>query len=205
MATERDDSLQSVSVGLDGKNYSYWSYVMRNFLKGKKMWRYVSGAYMIQKNIEEGDVVLIDTWEANYAKIITWINNSVEHSIGTQLVKYETAKEVWDHLQRLFTQSNFAKQYQSENDIRALHQKNMSIQEFYYAMTDLWDQLALTESAELKACGAYIERREQQRLVQFLTALRSDFKGLRGSILHRSPLPSVDSVVSELLAEEIRL
>jgi hypothetical protein len=42
-------------------------------------------------------------------------------------------------------------------------------------------------------------------LVQFLTALRSDFEGLRGSILHRSPLPSVDSVVSELLVEEIRL
>jgi len=81
------------------------------------MWGYVSGAYMIPKNIEEGDVVLIDTWEANNAKIITWINNSVEHSIGTQLAKYETAKEVWDHLQRLFTQSNFAKQYQLENDI----------------------------------------------------------------------------------------
>jgi hypothetical protein len=78
----------------------------------------------------------------------------------------------------------------------------MSIQEFYYAMTDLWDQLAFTESVELKACGAYIEHREQQRLVQFLTALHSDFKGLRGPILHRSPLPSVDSVVGELLAEE---
>jgi hypothetical protein len=33
----------------------------------------------------------------------------------------------------------------------------MSIQEFYYAMTDIWDQLALTELIELKACGAYIE------------------------------------------------
>jgi len=148
---------------------------------------------------------LIDTWEANNAKIITWINNSVEHSIGTQLVKYETTNEVWDHLQRLFTQSNFTKQYQLENDIRALHQKNMSIQEFYSSMTDLWDQLALTELAELKACGAYIERREQQRLVQFLTALCNDFEGLRGLILHRSPLPSVDFVVSELLVEEIRL
>jgi len=42
-------------------------------------------------------------------------------------------------------------------------------------------------------------------LVQFLTTLRSDFEGLRGSILYRSPLPSVDSVVGELLAEEIRL
>ena len=47
----------------------------------------------------------------------------------------------------------------------------MSIQEFYSAMIDLWDQLALTESTELKACGAYIKRREQQRLVQFLTRL----------------------------------
>ena len=65
--------------------------------------------------------------------------------------------------------------------------------------------MALTESVELKACGAYIEHREQQRLVQFLTALCSDFEGLRGSILHRSPLPSVDSVVGELLAEEIHL
>jgi len=65
--------------------------------------------------------------------------------------------------------------------------------------------LTLTESAELKACGAYIERREQQCLVQFLTTLHNDFEGLRGSILHRSPLPSVDSIVSELLAEEICL
>jgi len=42
-------------------------------------------------------------------------------------------------------------------------------------------------------------------LIHFLTTLRSDFEGLRGSILHRFPLPSVDSVVSELLAEEIHL
>ena len=62
--------------------------------------------------------------------------------------------------------------------------------------------MTLTESTELKACGAYIERREQQRLIQFLTALRSDFEGLKGSILHCSPLPSV---VSELLAEKICL
>jgi translation initiation factor IF-1 len=58
------------------------------------MWGYVSGTYMIPKNIKEGDAVLIKTWETNNAKIITWINNSVEHSIGTQLARYETTKEV---------------------------------------------------------------------------------------------------------------
>ena len=65
--------------------------------------------------------------------------------------------------------------------------------------------MALTKTNELKACGVYITRREEQILVQFLMTLLSDFEGLRGSILHHSPLPSVDSVVSELLAEEIRL
>ena len=94
--------------------------MMRNFLKGKKMWGYVSGTFVQPKNTDEGYATLIDAWEANNEKIITWINNSIEYSIGTQLAKYETANEVWDHLQRLFTQSNFAKQYQLENDIRAL-------------------------------------------------------------------------------------
>lgn len=110
------------------------------------------------------------------------------HSLSSD---WEKAKEVWQHLARLYTQSNFSKQYQLESDIRALEQKDMSIQEFYSEMTDLWDQLALTESAELRACAAYIARREEQRLVQFLMALRDDFEGLRGSILHRSPLPLV--------------
>ena len=40
----------------------------------------------------------LDTWEANNSKIITWINNSVEHSLGARLTEYETTTEVWDHL-----------------------------------------------------------------------------------------------------------
>ena len=35
MTTKRDNSLQFVSVRLNGKNYSYWSYVMKNFLRVK--------------------------------------------------------------------------------------------------------------------------------------------------------------------------
>ena len=108
----RDDSLQSISIQLDGKNYAYWSYVMKNFLRGKTMWGIVIGdkkkpTYEKAVNYE----TLLDSWETDNSKIITWINNSVIQSIGTQLAKYDTAKEVWDHLARWYTQSNFAKQY----------------------------------------------------------------------------------------------
>ena len=76
------------------------------------------------------------------------------------MAKYKIANKVWVHLQSLFKKINFAKEYQLENDIRALHQENMSIHEFYFVMMDFWDQLTLTKSAKLKACDAYIAHRE---------------------------------------------
>jgi hypothetical protein len=207
MASDKDDSLQSISVQLNGENYPYWSYVMKNFLKGKKMWIYVDGTSVkpTDKKDETEYAKQLDVWDVSNSKILTWINNSVSQSIGMQLAKFDTALEVWNHLKRLYAQSNFAKRYKLESDIRDLKQNDMTIHEFYSAMTNLWDQLALMESAELKSVKAYTDQREEQRLVQLLMALRDDFEGLRGSILHRTPLPSVDSVVSELLAEETRL
>jgi hypothetical protein len=70
--------------------------MMKKNFKGKKIWRNVSGTPMKSKNIDDGSL------KANDTKIITWINNSTNHSIGTQ---------------KLFIQSNFAKWYQLENDI----------------------------------------------------------------------------------------
>ncbi|KAI3493452.1 hypothetical protein L1887_41842 [Cichorium endivia] len=182
----RDDSLQSISTQLDGKNYAYWSYVMKNFLRGKNMWGIVTGTKGKPRAGVEGYATLLESWETDNSKIITWINNFVVQSIGTQLTNYDTTKEL-------------------EFDIRALQQNSLSIQEFYASISDLWDRLALTEPAELKAFKPYIDRREEQRLVQFLMALRSDFEGLRGSILHSTPLPTVDSLVHELIAEETRI
>lgn len=64
--------------------------------------------------------------------------------------------------------------------------------------------MALIESIELRACASYIVRKDEQNMVQFLMALYDDFEGLHGSILHRSPLPLVDLMISELLVDEIR-
>lgn len=51
----------------------------------------------------------------------------------------------------------------------------------------------------------YADRRDQHRLYQFLMALRDDFEPVRGQLLHRSPLPTLDQAVCELVREETRL
>ncbi|XP_050134651.1 uncharacterized protein LOC126610561 [Malus sylvestris] len=204
--TTKDDSLQAIGVRLNGNNYVYWAYVMKNFLIGKGLWGYVSGTISVPNNPkDEKHVDLLAIWEMNNSKIITWINNSVDLKIGMQLSKFSRSKEVWDHLAKLYTKSNFAKRYQLEMEIRGSQQGDKSIQDFYNDMTCLWDQLALTEPDGLSNDELYCKYREEQRLVQFLMPLRSEFETLRSSILHRTPLPSVDSVLHELQAEEVRV
>ncbi|XP_050149267.1 uncharacterized protein LOC126624273 isoform X2 [Malus sylvestris] len=206
MASAKDDSLQAIGVKLNGNNYVYWAYVMKNFLIGKGLWGYVSGMVSIPNNPkDEKYVELFAAWEMNNSKIITWINNSVDLAIGMQLAKFSTSKEVWDHLAKLYTKANFAKRYQLEMEIRTIQQGDKSIQVFYNELTNLWDQLALTEPEELGIVKLYCKYREEQRLVQFLMPLRDEFETLRSSILHRTPLPSVDSVLNELQAEEVRV
>lgn len=42
MAPKMDDLLQSISVRLNDKNYTHWNTMIKNFLKGKRLWDYVS-------------------------------------------------------------------------------------------------------------------------------------------------------------------
>lgn len=61
------------------------------------------------------------------------------------------------------------------------------------------------KSIELRAFALYIASREEQHLVQFFMALCSDFEALCGAILSCNPFSSVESMVSESLAKEMRL
>jgi hypothetical protein len=74
-------------------------------------------------------------------------------------------------------------------------------------MQFLWDQLALSDPAWKDPTDAqmYADRRDHHRLYQFLMALRDDFEPVRGQLLHRSPLPTLDQAVCELVQEETRL
>lgn len=83
---------------------------MKNLLKGTRMQSYVDGTSLKPIDKKDGKYQKdLETWEVNNLKIFTWIDNSVSQTIGMQLTKYDTAKEVCDHLKHLYVTSNFAK------------------------------------------------------------------------------------------------
>lgn len=108
------------------------------FLDGRKLWKYI---YMkIEKLVEP---TLQEEWESDIGKINSW--QTVYPYIGFQLAKFAYPKDAWDYLGWLYIQSNFAKRYQLEWEIKAILQGDDSIHAFYGKMTTSWDQLAFME------------------------------------------------------------
>jgi len=139
--------------------------------------------------------------EIENQKIMTWIANTVDHSISMQFSKLETAKAIWDFLSNRYNQTNFALKYKLEMDIRNLKQQpGQSVSYFHLQMSVIWDQLALMEPKWTVDAGLYEQYREETRLVQFLMALRDDLEGVSSSMFYHTPLPTVDSTLAELIA-----
>lgn len=74
-------------------------------------------------------------------------------------------------------------------------------------MQVIWDQLALSEPAWkcTDDAASFATYQEHQQLITLLMALHDRYESVRASLLHRSPLPSLDGAVTELISEETRL
>jgi len=99
---EKLDVVQPIRTILDGLNYPIWSQEIFSFLKGRKLWRIVSGDITKPtKQKEEDDnkfLERLEDWECKNHQILTWIRNTSTPSIKNQFARFETAKDVWDLL-----------------------------------------------------------------------------------------------------------
>lgn len=88
-----------------------WAQSMEVFLRGRKLWCYVSGDIAAPKQLEcEKDDKFanrLENWDSANYKIISWLINASVTSIHSLLPKLGNAKAVWDFL---------AKQYSCTHD-----------------------------------------------------------------------------------------
>ncbi|XP_058769152.1 uncharacterized protein LOC131643021, partial [Vicia villosa] len=123
------------------------------------------------------------------------------------LRSFSTAQEMWNYLKRIYNQDNAAKRFQLELEIANYKQGTLSIQEYYSGFLNLWtEHSALIHTDVPKtALAAVQEVYNTSYRDQFLMKLRPEFEVVRGALLNRNPVPSLDTCVGELLREEQRL
>ena len=99
-----------IYVILDGNNYFLWTQGMCSFLKGRKLWIYVTGQRLPPKQQKDKTedalaLQLEDQDDVNY-QIITWLRNTSTPSVSIKFGSYDTAKDVWDMLASRYVESD---------------------------------------------------------------------------------------------------
>ncbi|GKV11664.1 hypothetical protein SLEP1_g22904 [Rubroshorea leprosula] len=178
---------------------------MRSFLKGRKLWQYVTGDIkLFEKSVEEPDDKFVDRleeWDSKNHQIITWFRNTSTSSINLQFARYDTAKEVWDLLAKKYTTSDLSSQYQLWEELHSLKQeRDESITSFYAK----WKLFGINSHFLNQHLIALLTMRNRAML-GFLMALIDDYEPCKASLLHQSPLPTLDNAISRLLSDETLL
>ncbi|XP_028060364.1 uncharacterized protein LOC114263978 isoform X1 [Camellia sinensis] len=203
------DADEVVMLKQDGSNYQIWSHLMSQHMiqTRRQLWDYVCGIVTEPNPGHENFTNLSQQWKTKNAEILNMICIYVLNpSVSIQLRSFKSGKESWDYLAELYGHSNWRLRLeQLETQIRATKQGDRTIKEFHGVMVGLWNQQAKLEDRDLSLLSSYKKNRDEQRLVQFLIALRDEFEPIRRSILCRLFLPSVEKAVRELEEEEIRL
>ncbi|TXG72881.1 hypothetical protein EZV62_001460 [Acer yangbiense] len=138
---------------------------------------------------------------------MSWLSGSVEPHFILNLRPYKTAKEMWTYLLQIYQQENSAHRFHLQHELAQFNQGILSIQEYYSSFMALWTEYTelihtIVKSTALPDIQALHETSQRD---QFLMHLRSDFEMVRSNLLSRSPSPSLDTCLNELLREEQRM
>ena len=111
-----------VSIKLNGEQYNHWAHNIRHMLMARDLWDYICGTAKPPQADEASEEYKksLKQWSINNSKVLSWIINSVDSSMGANLYKFDVAKDAWDYLSKMFQQSNAAKNFQLGNEIEWL-------------------------------------------------------------------------------------
>ena len=70
----------------------------------------------------------------------------------------------------------------------------------------MWEQLSVVNPplVSSKDIELFVKYRDRRKFMHFMMGLRDDFEPTRASLLSRSPTPSLDAAVKELISEKNR-
>ena len=187
-------------VRFNGKNYTSWAFQFQLYLEGKELWGFVDGS----TKIPDEDEKRILSWKTKDAKIKSWVLSSVEPNFILHLRPCKTAKEMWEHLKKVYYQNHAGKQFQLEFEIANYTQGTWSIQDYYSGFLAIWsdyDEIKFAAVSEA-LLPELIKLQNNSHHDQLLMKLRPEYENVRSNLMSRAPLPSIDECLVELLRKE---
>uniref|UniRef100_A0A2N9H768 Retrotransposon gag domain-containing protein n=1 Tax=Fagus sylvatica TaxID=28930 RepID=A0A2N9H768_FAGSY len=158
----------------------------------RRLWRYVTGD--IPKPVP-GSVTDSDSSDGDSVA-----------DVVVQVDDFEARQAAWSFLATRYNCTfDFALEFHIEVKLYQMHQESgQSISNYYSQTASMWEQLAVADPPLQYAedINLFAKYKDRRRFTQFMMGLREDFEPTRATLLSRSPLPSLDAAVKELIFEE---
>ena len=122
---------------LKGSNYEEWAKAIRISLRAKKKNGFIDDS--IKQPTDDSNEVE-DWWTVN-SMIISWIFNTIEPSLRSTISYRETAKELLDDTQQLFSVRNGARVHQLKTEVSKCKQNGDTVMGYYSRLKKIWDDL----------------------------------------------------------------
>ncbi|KAK3226014.1 hypothetical protein Dsin_005876 [Dipteronia sinensis] len=147
-------------------------------------------------------------WDAKNSMVMSWLVNSMEEVISANYLGFSTTKEMWTSLKQMYSDLGDQSQiYELELKIGSTKQGTNSATIYFASLTRLWQDLDMFYDHKLKDLGdgVYFQKvTENSRIFKFLASLSVKFDEVRGRIIGRQPLPSLNDVFAEVRRGESR-
>uniref|UniRef100_A0A2N9EDP9 Integrase catalytic domain-containing protein n=1 Tax=Fagus sylvatica TaxID=28930 RepID=A0A2N9EDP9_FAGSY len=186
-STSGHEITHPITVILDGPtSYHSWSQTMTVFLKGHRLWRYVTGD--IPKPVP-GPITDFDSSDDDsVAKaVVQFINTSVP-AISSLLPRLETGQAAWSFLATRYNCTyDFALKFHIEVKLYQMRQESgQSISDYYSQTASMWEQLAAADPPLRYAedIDLFAKYKDRRRFTQFMMGLREDFEPTRAALLN---------------------
>lgn len=137
--------------------------------------------------IKEGDFTEHHAWDMVNSMVCSWLLNVIEQKLHPSVAYAETAKAMWEDLQKRYGVASAPKIYQLKASICECRQGGMSFVEFYSKLRGLWSELdnhvkipqCSCNGCTCKGCKCNIGSRivamfEAEKSYQFLLGLNDD-------------------------------
>ncbi|KAG6504185.1 hypothetical protein ZIOFF_036516 [Zingiber officinale] len=160
---------------LNQSNYRIWKTCMESYLVDEDLWDVVStNGVVAPANIIE-NAEAFKKWKQQNAKAEFVLKRSISHGIFEHIIGCESAREIWQTLDRLFNKKNEARLQMLENELAVMKQEGISISEYFLKVKNLCSEISLINPEERISEARkkrYIIRGLQPEYTPFITSFQ---------------------------------
>ncbi|XP_074361896.1 uncharacterized protein LOC141702107 [Apium graveolens] len=186
--------MKLVSDCFDGTGFGNWKRSMTIALSARNKLGFVDGS--ITK--PTADSPMFKSWSRCNDMVISWILGALSKQIGRSVIYSNSVHEMWLELEERYGTSSGAQLFGLHKDLSEINQGNFNDIEYFTKLKMLWDDIDALCSVPICTCGCKCgaakktaEFHQNQRVIQFLMGLNDSYHVMRGSVVMRSPLPSL--------------